>query len=331
LGTPALPGAFSIAWLSLAGSTNENSAENSVPEAVLQLPADLLRLDSGFAALQPRTPSEFVASVGDLPLRATLITAKQEKPKSGYALRQAGFSRHLQGQLTNQKGQKDEIETHHLYKRDPRLGIGLNSESRSVEDGLIYTTEGFAFSPASEPETPRPFASTGFLVGIDGAEGLLPAEGLLRLGGDGRSARYRRVDFQPPRAENVPGAAKQFRLILQTPALFSQGWLPDGIQLEAGEYRLRGSGSGFSARLACAALGRREIISGWDLFNWKPKPAQSVAPAGSVYWFDQFEGDPGKLAAWVEAGMPAENADSVDLDSQRRTEGYNLAWLAAWT
>lgn len=316
LGTPENPGAFRITWLSLAGRVSEKAT----PEAVFQLPADLLRLESGFAPLQPREPGEFVSSAGDLPQRATLISAKQEKPKSGFFLRQAGFARHLQGQHPEAG---HEIEAKHLFQRDPRLGIGLNAESRSVEDGLIYTTEGFAFSPASRPDTPRPFAGTGFLVGIEGADDLLPEAGLLRLGGDGRSAQYRRVDFQPPRAAEAPGPSNRFRLILQTPALFSQGWLPDGVSREGDDYLLRGAG--FSARLICAALGRREVVSGWDLFHWKPKPAQAAAPAGSVYWYDQFEGDAGKLAEWVAGGLRGKNPDL-----QRRAEGYNLAGLAIW-
>jgi CRISPR-associated protein Cmr3 len=315
LGTPENPGAFRITWLSLAGW----KAGASLPEASLLLPADLLRLESGFAPLQPRPSGDLVASAGGLPLRANLISAKQEKPRSGYYLGQAGFTRHLQGQVPERE---EAIEARHLHRRDPRLGIGLNADSRSVEESLIYTTEGFAFSPASTAEAPHPYASTGFLVGIEGADDLLPEEGLLRLGGDGRSARYRRVEFQPPHVEGVPGAHRRFRLILQTPALFAQGWLPDGVSLE-GDYRLRGPG--FTARLACAALGRREVISGWDLYHWKPKPAQAAAPAGSVYWFDQFEGDPGKLAEWVAGGLWGENPDP-----QRRAEGYNRAWLAAW-
>lgn len=323
LGTPDVPGAFRITWLSLAGLLPSPAGgrgaggEGAAVESVHSLPADLLRLESGFAPLQPRKPGGFVASAGELPQRATLISAKQEKPKSGYFLRQAGLACYLQGQLP-EAGQ--EIETRHLYQRDPRLGIGLTAESRSVEEGLIYTTEGYAFSPADTPEISRPYVGTGFLVGIEGADGLLPEEGLLRLGGDGRSARYRRVDFQPPRMADV---AKRFRLILQTPALFAQGWLPDGVGREGDEYRLRGPG--FTARLACAALGRREVVSGWDLFNWKPKPAQAAAPAGSVYWFEDFQGDPGKLAEWVAGGLWGENPDP-----QRRAEGYNRAWLAAW-
>ncbi len=56
------------------------------------------------------------------------------------------------------------------------------------------------------------------------------------------------------------------------------------------------------ARLVCAAVPRREVVSGWDLFGWKPKEARRAAPAGSVYWFEGLNGDPGKLAGWASAG-----------------------------
>lgn len=67
------------------------------------------------------------------------------------------------------------------------------------------------------------------------------------------------------------------------------------------------------------------MVSGWDLFNWKPKNAERAVPAGSVYWFDELQGDPGKLAEWVAGGEWGANADP-----QRRAEGYNLAALGAW-
>ena len=49
------------------------------------------------------------------------------------------------------------------------------------------------------------------------------------------------------------------------------------------------------------------------------------APAGSVYWFDQLEGEAGKLAACVAGGLWGDNHDK-----QRRAEGFNRAWLAHW-
>jgi len=319
LGTPDVPGDFCISWLSLAGE----SGKDETPEPFSPLPADLLMLGKHFATLEPRAVQIGVQSAGDLPLRATLVSAKQEKPTGGYYLRSKGLNLHLQGQpIEPSHG----IESSHLFQRDPRLGIGLNADAQTAEEGQIYTTEGFAFSPKNDT-TPARFSSTGFLVGIQGAADLMPLQGVLRLGGDGRSAQYRRVSFSAPAVNSVMGKNKRFRLILQTPALFSQGWLPDGItEQDDGSYRMQGDG--FSARLACAALGRRETISGWDLFHWKPKPAQAAVPAGSVYWFDEFAGDAGKLAAWVEDGLWPHNPDS--LQQIRRAEGFNRALLGAW-
>ena len=318
LGSPEAPGEFRISWLSLAG----DPCGHAEPEAISPLPADLLMLGKNFARLEPRAPAADVQSAGNLPLRATLVSAKQEKPRGDVYLRGKGLIQHLQGQKPEPSLS---VESKHVYQRDPRLGIGLNADARTAEEGQIYTTEGYAFSP-SDQEGKAPFVSTGFLVGIEGVADVLPGEGLLRLGGDGRSAHYRRVNFAVPTAASAAGGNKRFRLLLQTPALFTQGWLPEGVSEQDGHYRLQVGDA--SARLACAALGRREMISGWDLYQWKPKPAQAAVPAGSVYWFDEFTGDFDKLAAWVAQGLWPDNPDM--LQQTRRAEGYNRALLAAW-
>ena len=325
LGTYAQPGAFRISWLSLAGQAHGQA----VPEAVSPLPADLVVLGKAFAPLIPHALGAGVTCSGDLPMRAALFSAKQEKPDTGIYLRGTGLQDHLNGKLP---GDSTQAATGHLFRRDPRLGIGLNADSRTAEEGLIYTTEGYAFSPAENVEEGEGkaslFGSTGFLVGMEGVADVLPDHGHLRLGGDGRSATYQRVEFKLPTASSV-AANKRFRLVLQSPALFSQGWLPDGVVQQDGFYRLHGTG--FSARLACAAIGRREVVSGWDLHGWKPKPAQAAAPTGSVYWFDEFDGDAGKLAAWVQGGLWPENLDAMDTTQKmRRAEGYKLALLGAW-
>lgn len=317
LGTPEAPGDFCITWLSLAGDPGADSA----PEPILALPADLLMLGKNFATLAPRAVAEGVVSAGDLPLRATLVSAKQEKPAGGIFLRGQGLAQHLQGQCPDNQ---HSVESKQLYLRDSRLGIGLNTDARTAEEGQIYTTEGYAFSPPGGNEKAT-FASTGFLIGLQGVADLMPCEGVLRLGGDGRSAHYRRVNFNPPKLANLISKAR-FRLLLQTPALFSQGWLPDGVTQQGDTYQLHGDG--FGARLACAALGRRETVSGWDLYQWKPKPAQAAVPAGSVYWFDEFTGDADKLAAWVENGLLPD--DPATRQANRRAEGYNRALLGAW-
>lgn len=304
LGTPTEPGDFRITWLSLA------LADNGV-QAVMPLPADLAAFsDAGVPPLVPLNPAQRpagVAASGELPLTAFLRVGKQVKPEGGRWLDSPGIIAHLSGALP-----KDTLHTARLFKHETRLGIAMNAESRTAENGALYTTETISFCDG-----------VGFLVGIAGDHGQLPKEGLLRLGGDGKGARYRRVDFDPPTTPDIKTGGR-FRLILATPGIFCGGWLPERVsKQDDGSHRL--IGDGFTARLVCTSVARHDVISGWDLANWQPKTAQRVAPAGSVYWFDDLQGDTGKLAEWVAGGLWGENADT-----QRRAEGFNRAWLAAW-
>jgi CRISPR-associated protein Cmr3 len=332
LGAADRPGKFRISWLTLAGLIPDSP--DAVPESVFALPADMAMLEGGFGRLTPSQTRSLVVDSWDLPYAAVLRTSKQAKPQRGFYLRQTGWRKHLSGLMPAEGS--DTVRASHLYRRDPRLGIGLNTDSRTVQPGLIYTTEGFAFSPTDDAvcaEGDRaPFSRTGFLVGIEGAAELLPRTGFLRLGGDGRSAHYRRVEYSRPNTSLDPVVKDgRFRLILTTPGLFSvRGgvrptfrWLPSAIAPEGKNYVLRAET--FSARLVCAAVPRAEVVSGWDLFHWKPKPAQRAVPAGAVYWFEDFRGDPGKLAEWVAGGLWTDNEDV-----QRRAEGFNNATLAAW-
>lgn len=307
LGTPAEPGSFAINWLCLAQDSSAGNINAAIP-----LPADLVAFDDAkepLIALQPAITPAGSAATHELPLTAHLRAVKQVKPESGRWLDGAGWAAHLAGALP-----AGVLKTADLYCRETRLGIALNAGSRTAEDGALYTTEAIAFNKA-----------TGFLVGIEGDAGVLPASGFLRLGGDGKGATYRSVDFTPPVAPLADIAASgRFRMILATPGIFTGGWLPDGVTRH-GEHDFRLRGEGFSARLACAAVPRFDIVSGWDIARWQPKTAQRVAPAGSVYWFDQLEGDAGKLAAWVAGGLWGDNHDR-----QRRAEGFNRAWLAHW-
>lgn len=316
LGTPAEPGEFRVTWLSLAKVVERRITPQAVNstytiEAATPLPADLAAFDdANVAPLVRMSPSPWPAGVrtgATLPLTALLKVRKQIKPHAGRWLAGEHLAAHVAG-----KTPQATATTGDFYRRETRLGIALDAGSRTAADGALYTTEAVSFCPHA-----------GFLVGISGDHGLVPKEGLLRLGGDGKGARYRRVDFTPPQAPLIPQGGR-FRFILATPGIFAGGWLPDGINYQPdGSYRLRGSG--FSARLACAAVARHEVVSGWDLARWAPKIAQRVVPAGSVYWFDELDGDPGKLATWVSGGLWGENPDP-----QRRTEGFNRAWLAAW-
>jgi len=278
-------------------------------EALYPLPADLVVQEDGVYRLEPRPCPAGLHLPDGLPL-IPVLRAPQGKPKTGLWLTEAGWREYLAGRLPA----ADQIlAAGDLWKSDVRTGLALDTGSRTGAKGALFAVEHVALAD-----------SIGFLVGAEGQDAAFAQTGDLRLAGDGRAARWQRIEWAPP---PPPLAAieqnRRFRLILATPGLFARGWLPPGVDPQA----RRITGTDFSARLACAALPRNELVSGWNLLANQPKPALRAAPAGSVWWFDEFEGDAGKLAEWAAGGLWDDN-DAID--ASRRAEGWNRAWLGAW-
>ena len=71
---------------------------------------------------------------------------------------------------------------------------------------------------------------------------------------------------------------------------------------------------------------RAEVVSGWDLALAQPKPAERVAPSGSVYWLDELEATPEQLRKLAEHGL----WDEETQNAARRAEGFNRFTFAAW-
>jgi CRISPR-associated protein Cmr3 len=310
LGTPELPGSFRLAWSSFALKINKDEWSPAIP-----LPADLSADENLHVyGIEPQPLPAGVSAGHRLPMVPLLRCSTQFKPVSGRWLTGKNLELYTGGSIP-----QDTRETRDFYLPETRVGIGLNHRAHSAEDGLIYSTEAVGLCEMA-----------GFLVGIDGLgknhREILPKHGFLRLGGDGKAAKYEHASA-PSLFQSFPNQAierdKRFRLVMTSPGIFAQGWLPNGIQASGVEFRLQAAG--VSARLVCAAMGRHDVVSGWDIANWKPKPAERVVPSGSVYWFDQLEGEAGKLANWVADGVWGDNPDN-----QRQAEGFNRAMLAAW-
>lgn len=267
-------------------------------ERLWPLPADVIVSDEinlGDATyLRPCPTPTGIASSHALPKLPTLQTAKPGKPVGGLWLTGDGIAAWLSGQILNSK---HFVRSGDLWQTDPRLGIALDPMTRSAADGKIYTTETIALKKG-----------IGFIAAYESSANHLPAESLVRLGGDGRGAVVRAVT-PPPTAPDWAQIEKEgrFRLMLTTPGLFSGGWRPDGIP----------------ATLVAASVSRAETVSGWDLVTNKPKPAQRVAPTGSVYWFENFMGDVAALKALALNGFPL-------ADPARHAEGFGKLAIAPW-
>lgn len=305
LGTVQEPGKFILRDFCLA----RLSGGQASPELLMPLPADLqIMADSrpGFLpsvrkVLQLRPVALHAKIATSMPLQKHAVIARNQQAKadSGWWLRQCGWEKYLAGQ-TPDSG--DLVHAGSLWKLDERVGIGLDAAAGSVAEGRLFTNTAIA-----------PFPGVGFALRVAGAS---PAEsGLLRLGGDARGAVMQVAEINWPEPDyQAISTARSCRIVLTSPGIFAQGWKLPGL---GDDDRL--VLPGISARLVCAAMGRSETISGWDLARARPKKACRAVSAGSVFWLEDLEADPEALRRLVMAGL----WDTACQDPQRRAEGFN--------
>lgn len=313
LGAPAEPGSFAVTAFHLA----RRFADGRV-ELLIAPPADLVIGERDGQAsvrrLQPKALASGVQASSSLPLLPVLAEEQRGKPASGYWLTQTGWERYLRGDTPDAN---DLVRSRQLWAIDHRVGVGLDAQTRRAADGKLFSVQAVSM-------VQRQHADTGFDVGfaatVSGAG--LPQGGSVRLGGDGRAAALHVCDADLPVADYVAiVAARRCRIVLTTPGIFAEGWCLPGVDAE-GRFDLHG----VRGRLVCAAVPRAETISGWDLANHRPKPAQRVAPAGSVYWLDELDATPETLGKLVAAGLWAEPCENA----ARRAEGFNRFAFAAY-
>lgn len=313
LGTPARPGRFAVTAFHLA----RRFADGRV-EALISPPADLVMSESEseirVRRLQPTALGTGLQASAPLPLLPVLAEAQRSKPIGGFWLTEAGWEKYVRGKTP---AASDLVKASQLWAIDHRVGVGLDARSRRAADGQLFSVQ--AVSMAQRQHTGAGF-DVGFLATVSGAE--LPTGGSVRLGGDGRAAALHVCDVRLPSADCAAIAgARKCRIVLATPGLFAEGWRLPGSDAD-GRFAL----GGVRGRLVCAAVPRAETVSGWDLARHRPKPAQRVAPAGSVYWLDELDATPEALGKLVSAGLWAEPCE----DDARRAEGFNRIALAAY-
>jgi CRISPR-associated protein Cmr3 len=216
------------------------------------------------------------------------------------------------------------------------VGVGLDPDTGRAADGRLFSVQAVAMikrghrvgtkKENGEEKLILADYEVGFLAGIAGAEP--PANGVVRLGGDGRAAAIHPAAPQATAPDYAAIArAGRCRLVLATPGFFPAGWKLPGTAAD-GRWHL----GEVSGRLVCAAVTRAEIVSGWNLAAWSqgkgagPKPARRAAPAGSVYWLDELDATPEALRKLADTGLWGNGGE----DGQRQAEGFNRFTFAAY-
>lgn len=238
-----------------------------------------------FTRLAPST-TPTVCDLGNVRLPqkqdSTILGAK---PLEHTWLTGAGLQAVLDGKTPSAS---DLVQAQALFDTEERLGIGRAHATRTTGDGLLYQTQHV-----------RPKHNVEVGMHVHGLEQCpaVPAEGLMRLGAEGRIAHWRRNSGHTLPACPVQDKSKSNRimLVLMTHAHFANGWLPDGlteVTLANGQTAWEGDINGVSLRLVCAVVGKSVREGGWDLANQKPRPIQNLVPAGSCYFFEVLCADP---------------------------------------
>jgi len=289
----------------------------------LPLPNDLVAFEDeqdstqiSLSLIRPQKVPEELSCSSVLPMLPVIETETRVKPVSGIWMDMEGWKLHLDGQLPAM-GQL--ISSSKLWSKDSRLGIARDLTTKTAAEGKIYTSEAIALS-----------TQTTFIAGFAGSANAIPSDGLLRLGGDGRGAAIAEANVFPDNDMGRPKSSwSGFRMILISPGIFPNGWLPPGCQSENDGYYLYVNG--LKARLEAASIGRPQTISGWNLAKHEPKPARKVVPTGSVYWFKVIEGDTASLEPLWENSLYAAEANlSDELNVDRKREGFSRVWFGKW-
>lgn len=211
---------------------------------------------------------------------------------------------------------------------ESRMHVSIASDKQTAEDGALFQTSGLEFmkNMVEKGEAYPKLAkakSLGLLLDTD----VTLKAGLGFLGGEQRVARWRpsqdKLPECPPKVREAIIASKHCRLILATPALFAQGFLPDVIKL---------SRAGVVVSVLAVVNHRYQVVSGWDYAyvapdkrRGRPKPTRRLAPAGSVY-FLKLQGDDNAVGTFVDGVW----LHAVSDGDQECRDGFGLALLGAW-
>ncbi|GHS92400.1 CRISPR-associated protein Cmr3 [Synergistales bacterium] len=217
--------------------------------------------------------------------------------------------------------------------KDERVHVGINPETGTSEDSLLFSTTGLDFrvkrdgkedwkeilqmTVAIEAEPPEDYREAL-------EKNLSP---LHVLGGERRLAEWRRSEningWTPHRISNIT----RLRMVLATPAIFSQGWLPGWIDKDNKQGTIPIPGTSVTVKLVSAVVGRWVPISGWsyEAQEHGPKPLRRMVPAGSVYFFEAQGGQP-----FDSAFLESVWLRSVCDKEQDQNDGFGAALWGAW-
>ncbi|HET6377352.1 MAG TPA: type III-B CRISPR module-associated Cmr3 family protein [Methylocella sp.] len=237
-------------------------------------------------------------------------------------------------------GAAEKEERTHV-KIDP--AVGASEESQLFTTAALTLSQLPRFRVHDEPDRPRAanatqrFAPITLSARIRASGWCGEAAGKLDtlhpFGGERRLAHWQATAEAdawncPQKIRDVlaqtQGVKQGVKMVLATPAVFSDGWKPGWL-----DNALVGSPprANVRLRLVGVSIQRWKAVSGWSLAELPgqprgPKPVKRMVPAGGVYFFEVVGGKASGLGdRWLEP---------VSDDEQDRRDGFGLAAWGVW-
>jgi CRISPR-associated protein Cmr3 len=203
--------------------------------------------------------------------------------------------------------------------QESRIHVSIDVETGTADEGFLIQTSGLEFSTTPQDGNQKALSKfQQYALAVETDAELGP--GVDFLGSERRVVHWIHSDETLPAC---PGAIrkaiasqKHCRLLLATPAIFTQGYLPEWICQNT---------SGLKVAIVAAAVPRYRAVSGWDARKGTQKASRRLAPAGSVY-FLSLEGDETAIQQFIDGVW----MNTISDDEQDRRDGFGLALLGAW-
>jgi len=209
--------------------------------------------------------------LGEKRLPQPVSPLKGAKAPGGYWLKKSGLEKVLAGQ---KPAEEDMQEQQSLWKTENRTGIGLDQDTRTTEDRMIY------YCAQVRPEKD---VTLGVVVSGVPEEWHRQVPPVVSLGGEGRLAEItvedNRKNILPSPVLTPEGGRINFTVVLITPGYYEKN--TGGV--------IKNGPPGIPGRCISACIGRIQQVGGWDIVNCRPRPLYPVIPAGSAWFFQAGE------------------------------------------
>jgi CRISPR-associated protein Cmr3 len=242
--------------------------ENGSVMRYFTLPSDVIKVGNSHVLVKPLKEAVFRSDLSEgLSLLWTSIDESLKEARGWLADEE--FRKYLVGQSDFCVSSDGD-----LFVREPRFGFALDYTPRRPHEGLLYQMEFLRLK-----------GGVGFLLEVDGITPFQPEKGFVQIGGEARAAQY---DVLPQPLLPLPMVStptQRVKIILLTPAWFTDGWQPQG-----GNWAKFFDG-GANVRLVSAALPRTQTLGGAFVDDQRrrgdfQKTMRRFVPAGSVFFFE---------------------------------------------